>query len=260
MKRLLALFFCFVPLEAAAQEPDPDEIVRRFGEKESEFQNLWEQYTYTQSILFQVLNASGRATEHREMVIEVYFSRDGQRNTRILQDRGALRSVRVTDEDIQDALNLQPFALTSEEIPNYEIKYRGRERVDELGTYVFDVKPQRIRKGKRYFRGRIWVDDLDYQIVMTKGKAVPETRENKFPEFETIREQVDGKYWFPTWTEADDILYFGGSSRRRGVHIRELITYQNYKKFEVDTSISYGPIEQDPESEEKGNGPDTEEQ
>lgn len=227
---------------------DAQEIIKRFAQKESEFRKVWHQYTYNQHIVFQVLTRTGRVREQREMTIEIFFTSDGEREHRIVYDRGRLESVILTEEDLDDALNLQPFALTTEELPEYEIKYRGEEQVDELTTYVFDVKPKRIRRGRRYFRGRIWVDDEDLQIVMTKGKAVPDFGNNKFPAFETLRQQVDGQYWFPTWSEADDILEFGGGFRRsRRVHVRELITYSDFKKYEVGTSIKFGEVVGEPE-------------
>ncbi len=189
----------------AKTKPAEQEIIKRFSEKESEFKKTFAQYTYTQHILFQVLSRAGRVREQREMLVEIYFTQDGDREEKILRDRGRLKSVRVSQEDIDDALNVQPFALTAEDLPKYKIKYKGEERVDELDTYVFEVKPKKIRKRKRYFKGRIWVDAQDLQIVRTVGKAVPDYSNNKFPEFETLREQIDGEYWFPTWTEADDV-------------------------------------------------------
>jgi len=176
--------------------------------------------------------------------VEVYFTREGERKTRIVEDRGHLESVQVSQEDMDDATQRQPFVLTSDELDKYKIKYKGKETVDELGTYVFEVKPRKINKGNRYFKGRIWVDDLDFQIVMTRGKIVPDYSNNKFPEFETVRQQVDGRYWFPTWTKAEDVLEFGSfMGRRRRVHIREFITYEDFRKFEVNTSIQYEPVE-----------------
>lgn len=246
MKRILFVgLFLIAGVHLGAQNKlEPEEIIQRFAAKEAEFKELWQQYTYTQRILFQVLNDRGNVREEREMWIEVYFTNDGERKTRVLEDRGSLRSVGVTQEDIDDAVHRQPFVLTSDELPNYKITYKGEEQVDELYTYVFDVKPRKVKKGERYFEGRIWVDDLDFQIVRTRGKVVPDYSDNKFPKFETLREQVDGEHWFPTWTEADDVLRFGGFGRgRREVHVRELITYQDFRKFEVDTSIKYEPIE-----------------
>jgi hypothetical protein len=117
----------------------------------------------------------------------------------------------------------------------------GRQKVDELETYVFMVGPKRIEKGERYFQGQIWVDDRDLQIVKTYGKAVPDIRggksgENLFPRFETYREQIDGKYWFPTWTGADDTLYFSSGSQR----IRMIVRYENYKQFGSEINITFG--------------------
>ena len=242
MTRILCIFLLAIPglNLRAATDPDPEEIIKRFAAQEAEFKKVWEQYTFTQHILFQVLSFDGEVREEQEMRVEVYFTSDGKRKTRTLEERGKLRSVRVSKEDLEDAIYRQPFVLTTEELPNYKIEYRGEKLVDELYTYVFDVEPRKIKKGQRYFKGRIWVDDIDFQIVMTKGKIVPDYSNNKFPKFETVREQIDGDYWFPTWTEADDVLRFGN----RQVRIRELITYENFRKFEVNTSIQYEPIEE----------------
>ncbi len=221
-----------------------EEIIKRFAAKEAEFREVWRTYTYSQHIVFQVLNRSGDVREQREVRVEVYFTREGERKTRIVEDRGHLESVQVSQEDMDDATQRQPFVLTSDELDKYKIKYKGKETVDELGTYVFEVKPRKINKGNRYFKGRIWVDDLDFQIVMTRGKIVPDYSNNKFPEFETVRQQIDGQYWFPTWTKAEDVLEFGSfMGQRRRVHVREFITYEDFQKFEVNTSIQYEPVE-----------------
>ena len=242
MKRIVCILLLAIPglNLRAAEDLDPEEIIKRFAAKELEFKAVWEQYTYTQHILFQILSFEGDVQEEQEMTVEVYFTSDGKRKTRTLEERGQLRSLRVSKEDLDDAIYRQPFVLTTLELPNYRIEYRGEKLIDELYTYEFDVEPRKIEKGQRYFKGRIWVDDIDFQIVMTQGKVVPDYSNNKFPKCGTVREQIDGDYWFPTWTEADDILQFG----QRRVRIRELITYENFKKFEVNTSIKYGPIEE----------------
>lgn len=242
---LLFMILAGTVLFATTQEElKPEQIIERFSEKESEFARVWQQYTYVQKLIFQVMDSGDRVREQREMEIEVYFTTEGKRETRILSDKGRLTSVQVSPEDISDATSLQPFALTREALSDYKIDYVRKEKVDELETYVFDVEPRKKKRGQRYFQGRIWVDDVDFQIVMTRGKAVPDYRNNKFPEFETVREQIDGEYWFPTWTLADDVLRFGGwSSGYRDVHIRQYILYEDYRKFEVDTSITYEPTE-----------------
>lgn len=244
--RWLAILFSVLVFPVAAisaQELSPQEIIDRFSTKESEFRNVWERYTYTQKILFEVLGPDREPRERREVIFEVFFTKDGKRQTRKVSDRGGLRSVGVTQEDFENALSLQPFVLTREELPHYDVEYQGKERVDELDTYVFEVEPKKKKKGKRYFKGRLWVDTQDLQVVMLKGEIVPQSSDNQFPKFETVREQIDGEYWFPTWTLADDVLHF---PRSRPVHIREIITYEDYKKFDVGTSIKYGPVEEKP--------------
>jgi hypothetical protein len=116
------------------------------------------------------------------------------------------------------------------------VTYAGKESVDELNCYVFSVSPKSTAGNRFYFEGKIWVDDRDLQVVRTIGRAVPQTKERQFPEFETIRQMIDRKYWFPAWTHADSNLKFPDGSW----HLEETITYENYKRFESKATIQYG--------------------
>ena len=179
MKKVLLLLLIAISSISAVvgREPlTPEEIIERFASKEAEFSAVWQKYTYRQNILFEVLDALGNPREQKDIQLEVYFTNDGKRETRIIHDRGHLQSFMITQEDLADAIHHQPFVLTTEELPYYKIKYKGEEQVDEINTYVFDVKPRKVKSGKRYFKGRIWVDDLDLQIVKTRGKIVPDYR------------------------------------------------------------------------------------
>jgi hypothetical protein len=156
-----------------------------------------------------------------------------------------LQNIILTPEDEQDLRNVQPFVLTTAEIPDYDVKYLGREKVDEIGCYTFSVKPRKMVQGKRYFEGEVWVDDRDLQIVKTYGKGVGVIRkssDNQFPKFETYREQVDGKYWFPTYTRADDTLHFKNGESQR---IRMVVKYQDYKRYEGKSTIKFGDVVED---------------
>ena len=147
----------------------------------------------------------------------------------------------MTEEDLDDIENRLPFVLTTDEIGEYDILYVGQQKQDELNTYVFDVAPKQIVGKKRYFQGRIWVDDHDFQIVETYGKTVPDIhkgkrgQENLFPKFTTWREQIDGQYWFPTYTRAEDTLKFALSD----VKIREIIKYTNYRRFGSKSRVTF---------------------
>jgi hypothetical protein len=160
----------------------------------------------------------------------------------------------MSPEDLQDIRHLLPFVLTSDEIPEYDILYVGQQQEDELHCYVFDVAPKKIEKNKRYFQGRIWVDNQDLQIVKTSGKSVPDIHkkdnENLFPKFTTWREQVDGQYWFPAYTMADDTLHFRKGAYQ-DVHIREIVKYTDYKRFGSKSKVTFqgeeSPQEQKPQ-------------
>ncbi len=216
-----------------------EEIIQRFAAKETEFKQAREQYVYRQDARVQTLEG-GRVDGEYRMVVDISFDAQGRRvETVVFAPQSTLRRVGITREDQEDLEKRMPFVLTSEEVPDYQIDYAGRQHVDELGTYVFDLRPRRLEKGRRYFEGRIWVDDVDFQIVKTHGKNVPDIRkggnENLFPRFTTWREQVDGKYWFPTYTRADDTLEFSGSS----VRIRMIVKYTGYKRFGSKVRITY---------------------
>ncbi len=174
------------------------------------------------------------------MTSDILFTPDGKRYEKVVSaPQPTLQRIQLSQQDLDDVEHVQPFVLTSDELPKYDVTYVGRESLDELGTYVFDVKPKRIEKNQRYFQGRIWVDDHDLKIVKTDGKAVPDIikhgQENVFPRFETFRENIEGHYWFPTYTRSDDELHFSTGA----VHIRMTIKYANYKRF--GSTIKIGP-------------------
>jgi len=231
----------------ANSTPDIQEAVRRFAEKEEEFAAARENYTYRQIIKVQELSSEGEPGGTYEMHSDIIFTGKGTRTEKVVfAPVSTLRKIGLTPEDERDIRSIQPFVLTTEDLPDYNVQYQGRQKVDALSTLVFRITPKQLEPGQRYFDGLVWVDDLDYQIVKTYGKAVPDNRkkgyENLSPRFETYREQIDGKYWFPTWTGADDTLYFANGPQR----IRMLVRYENYKQFKSETTITYGDEAEQP--------------
>ncbi|MGO9894833.1 MAG: hypothetical protein ACLPX8_11540 [Bryobacteraceae bacterium] len=232
---------------AAADDVNPDEIIRKFAAKEAEFAQARNNYTYRQSVKLQELDPGGNPTGGQwELVEDILFSLEGKRIEKVVYAPVQnLQNIILTPEDEQDLRNVQPFVLTTAEIPDYDVKYLGREKVDEIGCYTFSVKPRKMVQGKRYFEGEVWVDDRDLQIVKTYGKGVGVIRkssDNQFPKFETYREQVDGKYWFPTYTRADDTLHFKNGESQR---IRMVVKYQDYKRYEGKSTIKFGDVVED---------------
>ncbi len=214
-----------------------EEIIRRFAAKEKEFQQARDQYTYRQDVKVQTPEDDG---EYHE-VFDVLFDDQGKRLENVVYaPQSSLSRISMSPEDIDDIRHRLPFVLTSDEIPEYQIVYVGQQQEDELHCYVFDIAPKEIVGKKRYFQGRLWVDDRDFQIVKTYGKTVPDIRkkrgqENLFPKFTTWREQIDGKYWFPTYTKADDELHFSTGD----IRIREIVKYSDYKRFGSNVKITY---------------------
>src|SRR6202142_110480 len=243
----LVLCACLAPRAIAQEGPldssqpkgiTPDEIIKRFADKEKEFKAAREQYTYRQSVRVITPEDNGES----QQVFDVTFDDQGHKVKNVVfAPRSSLNLILMSEEDLDDIENRLPFVLTSDEIGEYNIIYVGQQTEDELHCYVFDIAPKEIAGKKRYFQGRIWVDDHDFQIVKTYGKTVPDIRkkkgqENLFPKFTTYREQVsDGPYWFPSYTRAEDTLHFSNQD----VKIREIVKYTNYKKFGSNVKITY---------------------
>jgi hypothetical protein len=223
---------------AWAADPSPQEIIQKFAAKEAEFRKARENYTYKQSVRVEELDASGNIQGKYEMNSDIIFGSNKARTEHVTYaPMNTLKNILLTPEDEQDLRSVQPFVLTSDEIDKYDIQYLGKQNADEIPCYTFSVKPKTMVKGQRYFEGQIWVDDRDLQIVKTYGKGVGIVKKgNEFPRFETYREQVDGKYWFPTYTRADDTLHFPQGPQR----IRMIVKYQDYKRFGAETSITFG--------------------
>lgn len=221
-----------------------EEIIQRFAAKEKEFKEARDQYTYRQDVKVETVDGDTITGQYRE-VFDVIFDDSGKRMENVVfapQSTLSNGGLEMDEGDVQDLRHRMPFVLTSDEVNEYNILYAGQQQEDELHCYVFDIAPKQIVGKKRYFQGRIWVDDHDFQIVKTYGKGVPEIipkkkgkEEHLYPKFTTWRQQIDGKYWFPVFTKADDELHF----QLQDIHIREIVKYEDYKRFGSNVKILY---------------------
>jgi hypothetical protein len=226
-----------------------EEIIQKFAAREAEFRIERNNFTYTQTFTIQTLDSSGRPDGEHTETSEVVFTPQGKRYEHTTYaPQPTLERITLSQQDLDDLEHVQPFVLTTTELPKYNIKYLDHVQLDELTTYVFEVGPKTIEKNQRYFQGRIWVEDKDLEIVKTDGKAVPDVhkggQENVFPRFETFRENIEGHYWFPTYTRSNDILRFKSGD----IPIRMVVKYENYKRFGVTVKI--GAPAKAPESTE----------
>jgi hypothetical protein len=229
------------PTAAAGKDNvDADLIVQKFAAKEAEFQEARNNYTYRQTVKMQELDPGGNPTGGRwDLIEDIIFTPEGKRMSKVVwAPVVSLKNITLDSGDEQDLRDVQPFVLTTKDVGQYDIKYVGRDKIDEIGTYNFEVAPKKMVAGKRYFQGTIWVDDRDFQIVKTFGKGVGIVKKgHEYPRFETYREQIDGKYWFPTYTHADDTLHFQDGESQR---ISMTVKYQDYKRYEGKATITYG--------------------
>ena len=257
---VLTIFTSFALSQEGPLVSDPpkgitsQEIIQKFAAKEREFREARDQYTFRQDVRVQTLDGDTVTGEYREVFDVTYDNQGKHLENVVFAPQNSLTEIMMSPEDLQDIRHLLPFVLTTDEIPEYDILYVGQQQQDELHCYVFDIAPKKIENKKRYFQGRIWVDDRDLQVVKTSGKTVPDihkkNNENLFPKFTTWREQIDGQYWFPAYTMADDTLHFRKGSYQ-DVHIREILKYTDYKRFGSKVKITYEgkelPKEQTPD-------------
>jgi hypothetical protein len=236
------------PMEAPAEhhvsrigtEPEPpappslpvEEIIRRFSVKEDEYLKSRPNYGFRKSVRIQEFGPDGGVVGEFLRVTEYQKLADGRVAMRAIEKpQSTLQGVYLAPEDL-DALDKIPaYALTSGQLAKYELKFIGRELVDEVDCYIFQVKPRMVERAKAYFEGVVWVDAQYVEVVKTYGKWVTEQGDTRgiaqlpFSLFETYRENVDGKYWFPNYLRSDDTLH----TKEGDLPVRLVIKWSDFK-------------------------------
>ena len=229
---VLAIMVCATGVlgqtNSAAPPAEHEKIIQTFTAKELEFRRALNNYSFKRDALIQSIGMGGQVIGEYHRVSVFTFDDQGNRFEKITFFPMASMP-EVTQEDIDDLGGISPFALEPGKLDRYNIRYVGKEKIDELNLYIFDVQPKVMPDPKktkeRLFLGRVWVDDQDLQIVKTKGKGVPETKNNKYPIVETYREHIDGRYWFPTYSYADEELVFDNGNT---LHVRLKVRYSDF--------------------------------
>ena len=215
-----------------------DRMIAKFTANEAEFRDALTNYVFNRYATMHTIGMGGQISGTFRLDSFMTFTSDGKRFEKILfAPMSSIPPGTITREDLEDLGGVNPFALEPRMVSQYNFSYLGKEKIDELDLHIFEVTPKAIpdpKTGIRLFTGRVWVDDEDMMIVKSKGKAVPETKKNKFPVVETWRENVDGKYWFPALALADEKLIFDNGSV---LHIRMNVKYTDYKMGRTDIII-----------------------
>lgn len=249
------LAFCVLAFNAAAQQPsnvvkvdlsqtEIDNIIKKMSANEFNFRQALSVYAFNRDAKLQTIGLGGQITGTYIRNSFMTFKEDGSRFERIIYAPvSTLRGIEVTPEDIDNLGGVNPFAIEPKYVNDYNFTFVGKEKIDELDLYVFDVAPKVLPNPKKtslkYFKGRIWIDDRDLLIVKSKGKAVPEGKDMNgidqvFPVVETWRENIDGKYWFPSLSTSDDELV---SSNGNVQKIKLRVKWSNYRVGRSDVKI-----------------------
>ena len=224
-----------------------DQIIQKFGERETAFAKARDQYTFRQTVKIDTISdTTGKPDGTYQQVTDIVFSDGGARTEHVVfAPANTIEKLIMTQSDFDDIEHRLPFVLTAAQLPQYDITYLGQQHVDDLETYVFDVKPKTLEKGKRYFQGKVWVDQQELQIVLINGKSVPDIlksgHEDLSPPYTTYYQEVDGGNWFPVYTKADGVLHFPAQTGAiaQDVRIRYVVRYENYKRFRAKSRIIY---------------------
>jgi hypothetical protein len=209
----------------------PLEIIQKFAQKEDQFLSVRPNYGYKKTIRIEEFGEDGKPVGQYLLVTEVTRAPNGRVISKIVdKPQSTLRNFTLETEDVRDLDRMPPFPLTSSQLPKYDLQYLGEEQVDEVNCYIFQVKPKALERTKAYFDGIVWVDTKYLEVVKTYGKWVNElgdvhTALLPFTMFETYRENVDGKFWFPSYMRSDDTLHLKDSS----VPMRMIIKWTDFK-------------------------------
>jgi hypothetical protein len=186
--------------------PIPEqEIIQRFAANEDVMKKAYDLYTYTQTVRFEEESNPGGALTAAGAT---YF-KDGERYWSVTKEpTPTLKALPYTTlQDVMGMTQVPYFFLTTEDIPNYNFLYAGEQQIDQINTYVFQVKPKQLSRRQRFFEGVIWVDDHDLAIVRSWGKfellVEPSGENMPFTMYETYRQNFEDKYWLPTYTTSE---------------------------------------------------------
>lgn len=237
----------FGPVNPAPPTVPVAQLIAQFAANESRFEQALTNYTYLRTVRVETLDSYGKPDGEYYEVDSIGFNNEGQRQETVLEaPPSTLTRVYLSESDFSDIEHRLPFVLTTQALPQYVVNYVGRQKVDQVETYVFDVRPRKIEKHRRYFQGRIWVDERDHQIVVIDGKSVPDDlrrgQQNLSLPYITFRQQIDGKYWFPVWTHGAGVLHFSGGDGylAQDVPMSETVTYSDYKRYGASVKLLYG--------------------
>lgn len=221
----------------------PAEIIQHFSQKEDEYAVARAGYTYKKTIRLEEFGPDGKLAGQLALSLEAKPGEDGKIHEKMTErPQTTLQLLQMGPEDFQRLARMPLFILTTNQLAKYDLKYLGKEMVDEVDCYIFQVKPKTVERTTALFDGIVWVDAVYLEVVKTYGKWVTDLGDMRTPTmpfttFETYRENVDGKYWFPDYMRSDDTL----NLKDMNVPVRIVIKWTDYKPVSAAPGAAQQP-------------------
>ncbi len=229
--------------EAPPDTPQPL-IIKKFAQKEEEYARARVRFGYKKTVKLTEYGPDGNPMGEFSVTTTPIVGSDGKVYERVAADApSTLKSVRLSPEDLNAISRIPAYPLAASQVDKYAITFVGRELVDEVDCYLFQVKPKFLERANALFEGVVWVDTKYLEIVKSYGKFVTDLGDFHSPElpfsnFETYRENVEGKYWFPNYSRSDDRLKFQDSP---DVPLRVVIKWTEFKPLAMPAASSGQP-------------------
>jgi hypothetical protein len=211
----------------------PAQIISTFSKKEDLYQAERPLYSYRRTVRIQEFGPDGKPAGEYNATYQAVRSSSGQLYEKALAaPESSLQYFQFEPDDAHYLGSVPAFPLTTDQLAKYNVKFLSSERVDEIDCYIFEVHPKTLDRKHPLFDGIIWVDEKYLEVVKTYGKWVTDLGPMRpgnlpFNMFETYRENVDGKYWFPNYSRSEDFYKLQG----REVPVRVTIKWSDFKAF-----------------------------
>jgi hypothetical protein len=222
-----------IPTEPKPEPPPipPAEMIKRFSENEDAMVPVRAVYSDRRTVTVEELDDEGKATGRFLYTTESAAGPDGRMIERAVKHADiSLNVLNLEPENLDVLGKIPPLPFTTSQLVHYDVTYFGTQKLDELDTYIFRLKPKQVERQHAYFDGVIWVDAQDFVVVKTSGHWITElgdidTQNFPFKFFDTYRENVEGKIWFPNYLRSDASI----TSKRGLTRVRLIVKWENFK-------------------------------
>lgn len=221
----------------------PIEIIQAFSKKEELYQTMRPQFAYRKTIHIQEFGPDGRPSGEYTATYDAARTPDGKFYEKAVSaPMSSLQYLSFEPEDAQALTRIPQYPVTASQLSKYDVKYLNTEKIDEIDCYIFQVSPKTLERQHPLFDGIIWVDQKYLEVVKTYGKWVTDLGPIQpatlaFGIFETYRENVEGKYWFPDYSRADGTY----KMKDRDLPIRVTIKWTDFKPFAAESAGPHPP-------------------